>query len=293
MAIVKAVKSMMSTLASLREKIDYCHNPRKVGDIKPDMVGISGDPFKAFMVNKFLHGKDRCRRLYKEYIISMEAGWPEEGNAFRAYQKLMRELSEAAMSWWAERGFQTNASVHCNTRHPHIHLVVDTCNVKSGKQLSQSDRMLADFKDYLSSAMKNLGLGEYVLQKIDVSEEDMCAEDDMDLPRPVGGENDVSDERCEGTGIPEEDAGVGFDGYADPNDPEVFCVPLNSTYVVPFPYALLLEEKDRRRYPRVMAAGVENSAGREMCRIIDNSAGREMCRITDKPAGTLEQRNEN
>lgn len=283
MAIVKAVNSKGSTPASLNEKINYCCNPHKIGSVEPAVVGISSDPFKAFKVNKLLHGKIHCQRLYKEYIISMQAVWPEERNRNQEYQTMMEKLRGSAMHWWEELGFQVYGAIHCNTAHPHIHLVVDTCNARSGKQLSQSPKMLADFKAYLSAAMNDLGLGEGVLCQIEVSEEEMRAEDDMEYSGfPDFGEVDAVN--CEYL----DDAGIEF---GDSTDFDRASIPPRETYIVSPQFFGLLEEGDRERYCRGMTRSVDNSAGRVMCDIIDGSVGREMCKIVDKPNGTLEHWN--
>lgn len=283
MAIVKAVNSKGSTPASLNEKINYCCNPHKIGSVEPAVVGISSDPFKAFKVNKLLHGKIHCQRLHKEYIISMKATWPQAINAFREYERLMDRLTWAALLWWAEKGFQVLGAIHCNTAHPHIHILVDTCNTQSGDQLSQPLGMLAEIKDYLSNTMESLGMGEVVLQQIEVSEEEMQAEDDMEYSGfPDFGEEDaVNYEYLD-------DAGMEFE---DTTDFDVARIPPRETYIVPLQFFGLLEEGDRERHYRSLARSVNNSAGRVMCKKVDNSGGREMCNIADKPSGTMEHWN--
>lgn len=273
MAIVKAVNSKGSTPASLNEKINYCCNPHKIGSVESAVVGISRDPFKAFNVNKFLHGKANCQRLYKEYIISMQAVWPEEHSRNQEYQTLMGKLRVSAMRWWEELGFQVYGAIHCNTNHPHIHLVVDTCNVRTGRQLSQSPKMLADFKAYLSVAMNDLGFGEGVLGQIEVSEEEMRAEDDADSYglMDTEEESDMDYECFEGADVVEEDLSEDG-GYSDGT--VVMNTPPRATYTVPSPLSSLLEDGDKERYYREMVRDVDNSVGREMCRIIDNSRGR-------------------
>lgn len=293
MAIVKAVKSMLSTLASLKEKINYCRNPHKAGRIDPAVAGISSDPFKAFTVNKFLHGKANRQRLYKEYIISMQAVWPEERSRNQEYQTLMGKLRGSAMRWWEELGFQVYGTIHCNTNHPHIHLVVDTCNARSGKQLSQSPKMLADFKAYLSAAMNDLGLGEGVLGQIEVSEEEMRVEDDSDDYGFMDSEEerDMDYEYFGEDEVMEEDLDVVLEDGDYSDDAGVMNTPPRATYTVSRMLFPLLKEDDRVRYSRELCVIIDNSKGREMCKIIDNSGGRVMCKIADKPNGTVEQRN--
>lgn len=269
MAILKAVNYKRSDWTAMCEAINYCRNPVKAR-AGPSVMGISQDTVKAFTVNKFLNNQENRKRLFKAFIVSMAAEWPEQPQDRAHYEALMQQLQDEAMAFWGRQGYQTQGTVHCNTAHPHFHLILDTCNVRTGKQFSQSPQMLRSFKDHMTDVMMELGLGEGILQDklvINISEKEMRDEDDQDAPVKAN-YFEGSTAEAEVWFEDEDDSESGFN--SEPiSDP--LC--LN---VLPSRWGRFSPPPLRK-----MVRIVSNSQGREMCRIVDNTQGREMCNIVD------------
>lgn len=262
MAIAKIINYKDSGQEALLGAINYCRNPVKADKTPFRMTGISDDPVKAFKLNKLLHHQEMAKRLFKILVISMEAEWPTSRRNYGHYVEKMQKLMAAASNWWAREGFQSTGAIHCNTAHPHFHLVIDTCNAQTGKQLSQSPKMLHRFKDAMSAAMQELELGEEVLQHITINEEEYFAEDDEDV----------------------------FPLLTAEEEPPIFSAPSLNEEDLEFNDFLLVEsEIYRHEEPaafREMCHIIDRTKGREMCSIVDSGKGREMCHIVSKPNTT-------
>lgn len=198
MAIVKIINYKQSGMREMAHNIAYGCNPAKKGSLKKDVVyGIASSPEKSFVVNKWLNGKLGCKRLFKSGVVSMEATWSDELEEFCMYEKKMYQLAEYIASWWWDNGFQNVSSVHCNTKHPHIHFSIDTCSVKDGKQLSQGKNMLKVFKEDISQKLDWLGFGEQVVgSPQSVAVEELEAVDEGDYYHELFEEQDKIPEDC-------------------------------------------------------------------------------------------------
>ena len=265
MAIAKAVNYKNSGHAAMDGAIDYCRNPKKIRHVPPATLGISSNPKKAFYLNKRLHHQHLRERWYKTFIVSMESLWPGTSEACAEYEQKMGQLMQAAMNWWGRKGFQTTGAVHSNTKHPHFHVELDTCNVLTGKQFSQHPRELPMFKAYLSDVMAELGLEEIVRQNdYTITTTEMYEEDDRDDVYAWLFREEEDGERIE------------------PDDHELQFGPSpRAAYDVGAPVWGLCWPLSQREMCRIVDPGL----GREMCKIVDNSLGREMCRVVDRLTG--------
>lgn len=273
MAILKGINRKDSGWLAMGNAIDYCHNPQKIRYSPPLTLGISSDPKKAFSVNKNLHHQGHRKRLFKSFVVSMEATWPDSATACAEYEQSMEELMFASMEWLAKKGYQTTGAVHSNTEHPHFHLEIDTCNVFTGKQFSQSIKELTEFKNALSKMMETLGLGETILQqKTTITEASLYEEDEL---------NDGN-----AWLFREEDQHTSFDESKSDFGPAPGVV--YNLGLFQFPPALC---QYPQRQPREMVKIVDNTEPRIMCFVVKNPKGRGMCHIIEEKAGTLEQRN--
>ena len=231
MAILKVVDYKRSDFDTLREVTADCQDPVKCR-IGFFTLCISRYPLKAFAVNKYLNKQKLNDHLFEEFIISMEAEWPERQVKRFRYEDQMEFLLQAAMAFWRDQGYQSFGTIHCNTAHPHIHLVLDPCNIRTGKQLPPSSEILCGFKDALTNRMMKLGLGEGIVQDepvIHISEE-MRAEDDPTI----------------------------LPNYAALDLGRPNAMPMFYGYLVP-------------QLPREMACPVGKPQGREMCRLVDHA----------------------
>ena len=71
-------------------------------------------------------------------------------------------------------------SIHMNTIHPHIHLLVETCNAITGKQFSQAPADLLSLKSFISSQLMAHGLDEIIRTK-EITEEELISEEEEDV----------------------------------------------------------------------------------------------------------------
>ena len=183
MAIHRTINYSNSGLTGQSEAVRYIRNDEKSDGIPYYTAGISEDPMLSFTLNRFLQGNIKAKRWFKTEIVSLEQTWPKDKIAFQDLCLRMEALMRASIDRWKEQGFQATGAVHTNTEHPHFHIVVDTCNFNTGKQMSQDKQLLSKMKDYLSDVMGRLGIGEGVLQSKYMREQEMYLEDDLSVDR--------------------------------------------------------------------------------------------------------------
>lgn len=188
MAIVKAINAKKSGRAKLIEMVEYVFNPSKnpEGDFSQAIDDFELDTF----VNRFLHGQQKRKRHFKQFVVSLEEEWPQD----RECEKIIRDKFCSVLSsvekYFADMGYLSKGTIHMNTAHPHIHLLVETCNALTGKQFSQSPAELAAFKSYVSDRLIANGLEE-VIRMREITEEKFLSEEEAE---EYFGETDFNDD---------------------------------------------------------------------------------------------------
>lgn len=194
MAIVKAINVNKADREKFLASLSYVSNPEKLRNRNQEK---KAEKFKMqSLVNRMLHGKGTCKRHFKQYVVSLEMKWPKRRDKAEECEEALQRVLHNCQIYFMEQGYMVEAWIHCNTSHPHFHLLLDTCNALSGKQFSKSSLELQDFKNFVSSQLLKAGLNEQVLTNIkEISEEEMLlqgeqnengnywdAEDDQMLP---------------------------------------------------------------------------------------------------------------
>lgn len=258
MAIVKAINIKNADRKKFLASLAYVSNPEKLRDRNQER---KAEKFKMqSLVNRILHGKKSCKRHFKQYVVSLEMKWPKRRDKAEKCEEALQRVLHNCQIYFMEQGYIVEAWIHCNTAHPHLHLLLDTCNALSGRQFSKSSLELCDFKNFVSAQLLKAGLNEQVLANIkEVSEEEMLlyeeqnendnywdAEDDQILPVV----NDYGNEE--------------FLGISDWN---------NGTME---PY------KESMSFEMIQEVSSNPIEGREMCHIVTDAErrkGREMVRL--------------
>lgn len=172
MAILKAINPKKADREKLLASLSYASNPEKLRNRNQEK---KAEKFKMqSLVNRMLHGKGTCKRHFKQYVVSLEMKWPKKRDKAEECEEALQRVLHNCQIYFMEQGYMVEAWIHCNTSHPHFHLLLDTCNALSGKQFSKSSLELQDFKNFVSSQLLKAGLNEQVLTNIqEVTEEEM------------------------------------------------------------------------------------------------------------------------
>lgn len=183
MAVLIMVNPKNSGMAKQKENIDYISNPVKRKSSKVQSFAISGNYEKAVELNRYLHRKDKCKRHFKHFIVSLERERSLDKRMLGMVEtQLCKVLRECGL-YYMEYGFATLGAVHCNTQHMHFHIQIDTCNCITGEQWGQSKQDLVGLKEFVSQKLLQYGLEEEILCNVqEVAEEEMLLEEDMEYP---------------------------------------------------------------------------------------------------------------
>lgn len=174
MAILKNVNVKNNGRKKLIESVAYVSDSQKVS-ITDNM---DRDFIASTWINRVLNGKKHCKRCFLHFVVSMERCWGQNSSdRFQYINKLNMVLLDTRL-YFMKQGFSAIGYSHCNTKHPHYHLLLETCNAFNGKQFSQSKRDLAEFKEFVSSRLQAHGLNEEILRYVEkVTEEEILEED--------------------------------------------------------------------------------------------------------------------
>lgn len=180
MAILKAINVKKAGRKKFQETLAYVSNQKKArvnGNLE------QADRFKkGSWINRCLYGKKDKRRQFKQYVVSMAAVWPKDLPERKKYETALESVLRACEMYFMEQGFWVSAWIHCNTQHPHFHLLLETCNAFNGKQFTQSPLELDVFKEFVSTQLIEHGLGEEILTGVqEITEEELLLEDEPDV----------------------------------------------------------------------------------------------------------------
>ena len=127
-----------------------------VDDVKTDkgqLVGTSNcfrkHAVKDFMTVKKLHHKTHGRQGI-HMVLSITPDIPE--NSDEVYMDIADEIA----SYFSE--YQSVYSVHKDTRHRHIHMVLNSVSYETGKKFSQSKQELNQLKGYFNHVLSDYEL---------------------------------------------------------------------------------------------------------------------------------------
>jgi hypothetical protein len=190
MAILKAINAKDAGRERFIDMLNYISNPAKTedGDESHDNSDFELDT----LVNRLLHGQHKRKRQFKQFVISLETEWPnDEKRKFLLKMKFCSVLS-AVNHYFAAMGYLSTGKIHLNTAHPHIHLLVETCNALTGKQFSQALADLSSLKSFVSSQLMVHGLDEIIRAK-EITEEEFLSDEEED---DLFDEDDRYDDDC-------------------------------------------------------------------------------------------------
>ena len=264
MAILKAINAKGAGRDSFVEMVDYVFNPSRNSEEDFSQV-IDHFELDTF-VNRFLHGQQKRKRQFKQFVVSLEAEWPEDKASENILKGKLRLVLYSVEGYFSNLGYLSKGAVHLNTAHPHFHLLLETCNALNGKQYSQSPSDLAAFKTYVSEQLVDSGLDEAVRMR-EISEEELLSEEEAEA---FFDGSSYDDDDCYDDNSSYEDD----DWYMDePDDDDE----LDEDY--------FSGTTDWNNGTLEHADGTESNKSselKEMCRIIGQSPKKEMCRIVKR-----------
>ena len=141
MLFCKRITNDYKDLKCIYSVIDFIY--RNNGNNNTYVGGINiANPIKAadeFMLVKRYYGKTEGTQL-RHYVIS-----PDPKELFIPY--MATELGYQICAYYADK-FQSVFSVHTNTSHLHIHVVINTVSYVNGKKLHEGIGDLITFENY-------------------------------------------------------------------------------------------------------------------------------------------------
>lgn len=187
MAILKMINVKEAGRKKFKTTLDYISNPQKSGKEMVKVVEKAERFEKRTWVNRRLYGMENCKRQYKQMVVSLATCWFSDPGRRKIQEEALETVKCEYELYFGKLGYETCAYVHCNTQHPHFHLLIETLNVITGKQLSQSVQDLVALKDFGSAVLRDAGLNEEILTSdiYEVSEEDFWESEEQEMLQDI------------------------------------------------------------------------------------------------------------
>ena len=274
MAVMKAINVKNSG------RMEYLHTMRYVSNPEKNPMSDNRDRSEKMemvtYVNRRLHGKEKSKRQFKQFVVSLASVWPKDEGGREQLRKKLQSVMNSAEMYFMQDGFRASGWIHCNTNHPHFHLVLETCNAIDGKQFSQSKVDLAEFKSFVSSQLMFYGLNEEILTNVkDITEEQLFEDEAADRINDYESVFDNGEDIC-----------CDYDEYDDYTlkSREHFFSVVNkwNNGTLEHQNGIEMVRLVDNTQKREMVYMVDNPQKREMVRLIDNNQKREMFRVIDK-----------
>lgn len=216
--------------------------------------------------------EEDCKRQYKQMIVSLAACWDQDREHRRVQEEALETVKKEYELYFSKMGYVTCAYIHCNTQHPHFHLMLETLNVITGKQFSQSPSDLALLKTFGSAALRKAGLNEEILTSdiYEISEEDFWQSEEQEA---FDNDTDNNEEYKE---TEKDEWNNGTDG-TEKREENFQSIMYNKSEI----NKQNLEREERGYVPR-KAKRVESAVQKEMCHIVI-PANKELCHIVEIP----------
>ena len=274
MAVMKAINVKNSG------RMEYLHTMRYVSNPEKNPMSDNRDRSEKMemvtYVNRRLHGKEKSKRQFKQFVVSLASVWPKDESGREQLRKKLQSVMNSAEMYFMQDGFRASGWIHCNTNHPHFHLVLETCNAIDGKQFSQSKADLAEFKSFVSSQLMFYGLNEEILTNVkDITEEQLFEDEAADRINDYESVFDNGEDIC-----------CDYDEYDDYTlkSREHFFSVVNkwNNGTLEHQRGIEMVRLVDNTQKREMVYMVDNTQKREMVCLIDNNQKREMFRVIDK-----------
>lgn len=161
MAILKNVSEIRTDSNVLFERSEYLTDPAKT---RSEYIGALGCSPRLFprlsrALKKISHKEDN--KMLRHFVVSISPC--DEGKDKHLLMKAGREIAQFFKDCYALY------SIHTNTEHTHIHIIICNTRISDGKQISVSDSDLERFKEHCSSVLRKYGFKP--IEKIDSSAE--------------------------------------------------------------------------------------------------------------------------
>ena len=282
MAVMKAINVKNSG------RMEYLHTMRYVSNPEKNPMSDNRDRAEKMemvtYVNRRLHGKEKSKRQFKQFVVSLASVWPKDESGREQLRKKLQSVMNSAEMYFMQDGFRASGWIHCNTNHPHFHLVLETCNAIDGKQFSQSKADLAEFKSFVSSQLMFYGLNEEILTNVkDITEEQLFEDEAADRINVYENESafDNGEDIC--CDYDEYNDYDNYDDYTLRSREHFFSVVNKwNNGTLEHQRGIEMVRLVDNTQKREMVYMVDNTQKREMVCLIDNNQKREMFRVIDK-----------
>lgn len=149
MAVLRYVKESPRTLYGV---LEYVSDNKKTS---PELIfGIGVNPQRAFeemMLVKQLHIKER-QRQYKQIILSFD----EEESSKLPISQLLQIGLQVGEFWGKD--YQVLGAIHTDGRNTHIHYIVNSVNIHTGRKFTSSRMEMQNHKLESNKILEARGL---------------------------------------------------------------------------------------------------------------------------------------
>lgn len=143
MALLKFIGNKYKTQKSIKKMIDYIQNPIKTTPLLGGGVYCGNDEntYKEFISVKKMWQQEKGRQII-HLTLSFD---PKD----KLSPELAKSIGEDFLKHKQFEGFQVTYQVHTDRDHLHLHYLINTVNVETGKKWQQDKEVLKDMKTYL------------------------------------------------------------------------------------------------------------------------------------------------
>lgn len=152
MAVLKFIPNKYKTNRSIKKLIDYIQNPEKTTPFLGGGVYCGND---KNTYQEFINVKKMWKQTKGRQIIHLTLNFDPKD---KLSPELAKKIGEDFLKHKQFKGFQATYQVHTDRDHLHLHYVINTVNVETGRKWQQDKEVLKDMKVYLDELCIKNGL---------------------------------------------------------------------------------------------------------------------------------------
>lgn len=184
MAYGRIVKMKEAGAEALASTVKYAGDDRKrtCADVFA-CPSLSGRYFvSAVLFNRRVRGRTRDSCYFYHLIFYLDDSWPSGLHERQRYERSLFDF----LGWWGfqyiDRGYAVCGAVHTNTRKPHVHLLVDTCNWLKDQPAKNCFQEVSRIKGEINVFLEAAGIPERIESDFTEMTEDELLVDENEIP---------------------------------------------------------------------------------------------------------------